>query len=133
MRSLSLVGLCVLVCGGSAQAAAECLSDQGVRESISGRLSVVRTHDEAGQVERPYILTLQKPVCLSTLDADSIEAATTIQVYATDDELLQRLKQSVGKSLQLRGRFFAADTAYHHAPIVMEVIEIPPGPKPRRW
>jgi hypothetical protein len=81
--------------------------------------------DAAGRPEEAYILTLPTPACLSGSDADSsVDGTTTIHVYSADGAISQQLKGLVGRDVHLRGTPFAAHTAHHHAPIVMEVSEI---------
>ena len=115
----------VLLFATSASAATPCLSDKADREPATGTLSVGRAKDAAGRPERPYILTLAVPVCLSTDEPDDkVDATKTIHIFATDPKIADLISKLVGKSVAVRGRPFPALTAHHHAPIVMEVYEI---------
>jgi hypothetical protein len=105
--------------------AAPCLKDQGNVERAEGRLAVKNAKDAAGRPQRPYILTLEQPVCLDSDDAESqVETTRTIHIYATDSGVMAAIAKLVGKRVAVVGSAFAAHTAHHHAPIVMDITAI---------
>jgi hypothetical protein len=106
-------------------AAAQCLKSNADDQAATGRLTIGRGKDATGKVERPYILRLVKNACMvgETAD-DKVNRTRTIHVYPKDDKLHARFKKLVGKNVRVRGRPFPAHTAHHHAPIVIEVVEI---------
>jgi Domain of unknown function (DUF4431) len=109
----------------ASSAAAQCMKADAPGQIAEGRLSIGRATDAAGRPERPYILTLPVPVCLDGPDPDDrVKSTRAIHVYPANDKLARDFRRFVGKTVLVRGRPFAAHTAHHHAPIVMEVSEI---------
>jgi hypothetical protein len=53
--------------------------------------------------------------------ADRPESALILTIYGDDTATQRRLRSFVGKDVRLTGEVFAAHTAHHHAPIVMDV------------
>lgn len=114
-----------LLAAPGAQAAGPCLTDNVANQSAVGRLSIIKAQDAAGRPERPYIVKLIQPACLAAADpADRVDATSTIHIYATEAKLSSRIAALVGKMVMVSGRPFAAHTAHHHAPIVMEISAI---------
>src|ERR1017187_866160 len=111
----------------SASAAEPCMSDTSDKETAVGKLSIGRAQDTAGRPERPYILTLQTPACLTADDPeDNVKKTSTIQIFSTQDTVSNQIARFAGKSISVRGRPFPAHTAHHHAPIVMDIRAIEP-------
>jgi hypothetical protein len=111
----------------SAWAAEPCMSDTSNKETAVGKLSIGRARDAAGRPERPYILTLQTPACLTADDPeDNVKKTSTIHIFSTQDTVSKQIARFVGKMISVRGRPFPAHTAHHHAPIVMDISEIQP-------
>jgi len=105
--------------------AVACMSDQSQQESAEGKLAIATKQDAAGRPERPYILTLAKPACLTAQDpADSVKSTRTIHIFSFDEKVHAQIARLVGKTVRVRGQPFAAHTAHHHAPIVMNITEI---------
>ena len=108
-----------------AAAAAPCMSDQSAAEIVTGKLSIKRAKDAAGRPERPYIVTLAAPVCLSAQDPqDNVAATSTVHVYTMQAGMAAQMARLVGRTVVVRGKPFPAHTAHHHAPIVMEIGSI---------
>lgn len=121
----AICGLMVAALMVQPLAAAECLKDNQEAAAIEGRLSVGRAKNAAGRPQQPYILTLKEPACLIAEDpADSVKSTQTIHAFAGTPALQAALKAAVGQAVVLRGRPFAAHTAHHHAPIVMEIVAL---------
>jgi hypothetical protein len=102
-----------------------CMSDQSKQEVAEGRLSIGNVRDAAGRPEKPYILTLAAPACLTAKDpADSVKSARTIHIFSSQENVHAQIARFVGKTVLVRGQTFAAHTGHHHAPIVMDITEI---------
>jgi hypothetical protein len=111
----------------AASAAGPCMSDKSDKEIAVGRLSIGRAQNAAGRPERPYILTLRTPTCLTADDPeDNVDKTRTIHIFSTQDTVARQIVRFVGKSISVRGRPFPAHTAHHHAPIVMDISAIEP-------
>ena len=122
MRLLAVLIALAMTVGASASAAAQCMQDNQPDQIAEGTLSLGQFEDAAGRPEQAYILTLPVPTCLSGGDADStVESTITIHIYSFDSAVSQTFEGLIGQSIQVRGTPFAAHTAHHHAPIVMDV------------
>ena len=123
---IRLIALIVAAISSAASpATAQCLKDDAPAQIAEGRLTVAQAKDAAGRTQRPYILALPTAACLDAQDPDNrVKSTRTIHVYPADNRVARELRRLVGKTVQVRGRPFAAHTAHHHAPIVMEVAEI---------
>jgi hypothetical protein len=101
------------------------MSDQSKQEIAEGKLAIASKRDAAGRPEKPYILTLASPACLKATDpADSVKSTRTIHIFSSQDKVQAQIARFVGKTVLVRGQPFAAHTAHHHAPIVMDISEI---------
>jgi uncharacterized protein DUF4431 len=110
-----------------ASATAECLKSNVAGQVAQGRLTVERAHDAAGRPERPFILMLAASACLDADDPeDAVKSTRTIHVFPADEKMQPVFRRMVGKAVIVHGSPFAAMTAHHHAPIVMEVTAIDP-------
>jgi hypothetical protein len=104
-----------------------CMSDTSKTEVAEGKLATASKRDAAGRPEKPYILTLAKPACLTAQNPeDSVKSTRTIHVFSSQDGVHAKIGKLVGKTVLVRGQPFAAHTAHHHAPIVMDISEIDP-------
>ena len=125
MRALAALIFTVLAVTAQAAHATECMQDNQPDQIAEGTLSFGQFEDAAGRPEQAYILTLPVPACLSSSDADSaVRSTTTIHIYSFDSAVSEAFEGLIGQSVQVRGTPFAAHTAHHHAPIVMDVGEI---------
>lgn len=108
-------------------AAAACLKSNVEGQAAQGQLTIGRAHDAAGHRESPYILRLASDACLDADDPDeAVKRARTIHVFPADEKLQPAFGRLVGNTVVVRGSPFIAHTAHHHAPIVMQVVEINP-------
>ena len=102
-----------------------CMSDQSQQESAEGKLAIASRRDAAGRPEKVYMLTLKSPACLTAQDpADSVKSTRTIHIFSTDEKVHAEITKLVGRTVLVRGQPFAAHTAHHHAPIVMDITAI---------
>jgi hypothetical protein len=121
---LSASALAILV-AGTMPAAAACMSDASKTEIAEGRVSIASKRDAAGRPQKVYILTLPKPACLTAYDPSlSVKGTRTIHIFSSNEKVHASIARLVGKTVLVRGSPFAAHTAHHHAPIVMDISEI---------
>ena len=110
-----------------APASAECLKSNVEGQVAQGRLTIGRAHDAAGRPERPFILILAANACLDAGDPDdAVKSTRTIHVFPADEKMQPAFQRMVGKAVIVHGSAFAAMSAHHHAPIVMQVTAIDP-------
>lgn len=108
-----------------ASAFAVCLHAQQSTTIIEGVLSEGTFTDANGQPEKAFILTPLLPTCL--IGDENIDEGTQVgmvQIFSSNDQLAQSLKNFVGKDVFVQGTPFGAHTAHHHAPIVMDITGI---------
>jgi hypothetical protein len=124
LNSVMLMGAAIALLVMPASA---CMSDQSENAIAEGKLTIATARDAAGRLERAYILTLVSPACLTANDpADRVKGTSTIHIFSMRQKVHAQIAQLVGKTVLVRGRPFAAHTAHHHAPIVMDIGEIDP-------
>ena len=125
MRLRFVLSVLAMMLPLSAAGAAECMQDNQADQIAEGRLSLGQFEDAAGNPEQAFILTLPVPACLDSADAGgAVDSTTTIHIFSVDESVAASIKQFVGKDVHVRGTPFAAHTAHHHAPIIMDVSEI---------
>ncbi len=97
----------------------------GETVEATGGSSIGSARDAAGRPQRPYIVTLSAPACLTASDPeDSVKGTRTIHIFSTDEKVHAAIAGLVGKTVLVRGTPFPAHTGHHHAPIVMDITEI---------
>jgi hypothetical protein len=94
--------------------------------SLEGRLerATFTTPDVGnGQPERDYVLILARPICVDDGGefADPHQRFRQVQLYTSHDALWPRLRAGVGHRIRITGSGFAAHTAHHHTPLVVDV------------
>jgi hypothetical protein len=105
--------------------AAACMSDASKTEIAEGKLAIASKRDAAGRPQKVYILTLPKPACLTAYDPDlNVKSTRTLHIFSSNEKVHTSIARLVGKTVLVRGSPFAAHTAHHHAPIVMDISEI---------
>jgi hypothetical protein len=79
-----------------------------------------------GQPEREYILILSRPICIDDGGefADPRQRFRQVQLFTSNGRLWPRLRAGVGHRIRIRGAGFAAQTAHHHAPLVVDISAI---------
>jgi len=126
--SLASMLVAGLILAGATEAAAQCLEADKPGVQAEGALALRTFRDAARRPETAFILTLPAPVCLAgNDDMDTVKSARTIQVFSTDDAMMQRIQGFVGRRVVVRGTAYGAHTVHHHAPIIMDVSEIAPA------
>lgn len=115
--SLGLAGTCF------AQDA--CLSDSSSDQTVEGRLAILDAQDAAGRPQKPYVILLSQPICLTAEEPDdSVSSTKTVHIFSSDDTVHQQIAGFVGQAIVVRGRPFPSHTAHHHAPVVMDITAI---------
>jgi hypothetical protein len=73
------------------------------------------------------ILSLPKPACINDREFDSEHRPfRTIHVWTTDERLRARLHRLVGRTVSITGDGYAAHTAHHRAPLVLDAKSVRP-------
>jgi hypothetical protein len=113
------------ITAAAAQAQGSCMKGGDDGAVAAGRLAIGSARDAAGRPQRPYILTLAAPACLTAPDAeDNVKSSRTVHIYSSDEKIHAAIAGFVGKPVRVRGTPFHAHTGHHHAPIVMDIAEI---------
>jgi hypothetical protein len=106
-------------------ALAGCLQAQEKTTIIEGALSEKSFPDANNQTEQVYILTPLLLTCIAgDENIDQSEKVGQIQIISSNDQVMQKIKNYLGKDVFVQGTPFAANTAHHHAPIVMDITGI---------
>jgi hypothetical protein len=79
-----------------------------------------------GRPEREYILILARPICIDDGGefADPHRRFNQVQLFTSHDRLWPGIRAGVGHRIRIRGSGFAAQTAHHHAPLVVDVSSV---------
>jgi hypothetical protein len=124
MRLLLPIALTLLVLA-PASAYAVCLQAGQATTIIEGVLSEGTFTDANDQPEQAFILTPLLPTCLAGDDhIDESEQVGKIQIFSSNDQMAQNIKNFVGKDVFVQGAPSGAHTVHHHAPIVMDISGI---------
>lgn len=135
---MALLSLILVLASAVAQPtpARDCLDvrDRDADISLEGRLdqhvypgppnyASVRRRDRA---ESAYILTLERPICIDDGGdfADPGERFSRVHLYTSIDANWRRLRAGIGRRVRVQGSGFAAHTAHHREPLVVDVRAI---------
>lgn len=79
-----------------------------------------------GRPEREYVLILARPICVDDGGefADPHRRFNQVQLFTSNDRLRPSLRAGLGHRIRIRGSGFAAQTAHHHTPLVVDVSAI---------
>jgi hypothetical protein len=123
MQTACLLAIVLALTSSGAQA---CMSTQSKQEIIEGHLLLRSFKDGAGRPEQAYMVRPGTPECLDVPDEpqNSVKGVRAIQIFSSNSGTARRIRQFVGKDVQVRGTVFRARTVHHHAPILMDVIDI---------
>lgn len=122
LAKLLLAGSMIAASGTSHAA---CLKGGDDGQVAAGRVSIGKARDAAGRPQQPYILTLSAPACLTAPDKeDNVKSTRTLHIYSSNEKIHAVIAGFVGKAVRVRGTPFHAHTGHHHAPIVIDVVEI---------
>jgi hypothetical protein len=122
---LASVPIAAMPFAAPAAVADDCMQSTADNEIAKGRLDIGQFQDPVGRFENAYILGLPVATCLDDADPDfRVKSADTIHIYSSDEALHAEIDRFVGRTVLVRGSSFAAHTARHHAPIIMDITEI---------
>lgn len=123
LKLAAALAFLALHCG--AARAAPCIAEGVFGQPAQGRLTSGNFSDADGKPETALILVLDTPLCLrASSPENAVASARRIHIYATDGAIHKKLRSYVGKHVEVAGLPFAAHTAHHHAPIVMDVSSV---------
>lgn len=97
--------------------------------SLEGRLdrrTFVTPDVGSGQPERIYVLILDRTICIDDGGefADPHRRFREVQLYAGRDVLWPRLRAGIHHRVRITGSGFAAQTAHHYEPLVVDVSSV---------
>ena len=125
MRDILIASMLALRSMTAPALAADCLKANQDGQVAEGRLERRRITDEAYErTETAYLLFPAKSVCLDGEDYDRVEGTTRIHVFSMDAAIRKKLEANLGKRVRITGSAFGEHTAHHHAPIVMNIVEV---------
>jgi hypothetical protein len=117
--------LALLIAGPTMAQSNTCMQAGVAGQVAEGRLALGRFRDAADRPETAYILLLATPTCLSASDPDeAVQSTSELHIYSSQNSVHRSLQKLVGKTVLVRGEPWAAHTAHHHAPIVMDISEV---------
>ncbi len=127
MLSLAILAAATL----PAAAAPGCMDVRSANAAVSfeGRLergTYTTPGAGTGQPESAYILTLDRAICIDDGGefADPDQSFNRVHLFTSNDRIRPRLRAAVGRRVRITGSGFAAHTAHHHAPLVVDVGSI---------
>jgi hypothetical protein len=125
VRRLLIASIFALGLTNSPLLGADCLKANQDGQVAEGRLERRNITDETyKRTETAYLLFPAKPVCLDGKDYDHVDKAPRIHVFSMDQAINKKLQANIGKKVCVTGSAFGEHTAHHHAPIVINVVEI---------
>ena len=125
MRRVAIGSVIALTLMGSPAFGAACLQANQDGQVVEGRLERRRITNEAYKsTEIAYLLFLAKPVCLDGKVYDQVDTALRVHVFSLNNAIMKKLRANIGRTVRVTGNAFGEHTAHHHAPIVMNAVEI---------
>jgi hypothetical protein len=118
----------LLAASATAAAAQDCLkADDKAEAKITGTLTTVKfVHPGNKSRLQAYVIRLAKPVCADVTDMDSkvhrVNKIARVQLSGELDEGL--MKSHMNKRVTVGGTLFGQHTAYHIAPILIQMKSI---------
>jgi hypothetical protein len=124
----SIAAVVAALAGASAAAAQDCLkADDKAEVKITGTLATVKfVHPGNKSRLQAYVIRLAKPVCADVTDIDNkVQRVTKIGRVQLSGELDETLMKShMNKRVTVGGTLFGQHTAYHIAPILIQMKSI---------
>jgi hypothetical protein len=105
-------------------------ADSKAEVKVTGTLSLVKfKHPGNGSNQQAYVVRLPKPVCADVSDIDNkVERVNKIARVQLAGELDGKtLKRLMNKRVTVGGTLFGQHTAYHIAPILVDLKSIEPA------
>jgi len=130
MRRIAL-GIALAAAAGSAASAQTCLkADDKAEVKITGTLQTVKfIHPGNKSRLQAYVIRLPKPVCADVTDMDDkvqrVDKIARVQLAGELDE--RTINGLMNKRVTVGGTLFGQHTAYHIAPILIQMKSIDPA------
>lgn len=128
IRATTHVAAVLLAAAGASGAAAQgCLkADDTAEVKITGTLAIVKFKHPNGTNLQAWVVRLPKPVCADVTDIDNkVHRVTKIGRVQVSGELDERtFRRLVNKRVTVGGTLFGQHTAYHIAPILIQMKSI---------
>ena len=126
-RTTLLAALLLAACASGAAAQGCLKADDKAEEKITGTLIAVKfVHPGNGSRQQAYVVRLAKPVCADVTDIDNkvqrVNKIGRVQLAGELDE--KRIKSLMNKPVTVGGTLFGQHTAYHIAPILIQMKSI---------
>lgn len=130
MNRAAILAVLLLAGGASGAAAQGCLkADDTAEVKITGTLVIVKFKHPNGTNLQAYVVRLPSPVCADVTDMDSkvsrVDKIGRVQVSGELDE--RTFKRLLNKRVTIGGTLFGQHTAYHIAPILIQMKSIDPA------
>jgi hypothetical protein len=128
MGRTTLLATLLVAAGASGAAAQGCLkADDKAEAKITGTLTTVTfVHPGNQSRQQAYVIRLAKPVCADVTDIDDkvqrVNKIGRVQLAGELDE--KRIKSLMNKRVTVGGTLFGQHTAYHIAPILIQMKSI---------
>jgi hypothetical protein len=128
MIRASILAALLLAAGGTSGAAAQgCLkADDKAELKITGTLVIVKFKHPNGTNLQAWVVRLPKQVCADVTDMDDkvhrVDKIARVQVSGELDE--RTFKRLLDKRVTVGGTLFGQHTAYHIAPILIQMKSI---------
>jgi hypothetical protein len=128
MGRTTLLAALLVAAGASGAAAQGCLkADDKAEAKITGTLTTVTfVHPGNQSRQQAYVIRLAKPVCADLTDIDDkvqrVNKIGRVQLAGELDE--KRIKSLMNKRVTVGGTLFGQHTAYHIAPILIQMKSI---------
>jgi len=128
MNRAAILAAILLAAGGASGAAAQgCLTaDDKAEVRITGTLVIVKFKHPNGTNLQAYVVQLPKQVCANVTDMDDkvhrVDKIGRVQVSGELDE--GTFKRLLNKRVTIGGTLFGQHTAYHIAPILIQMKSI---------
>ena len=107
-------------------------SEIGWSVAVDGILDRRTIHVTTGQPDgtvrterqQVYFLVPENPDSCFVDDDGEETAFSYVHVYSTDEDVMMQLADRVGGEVRITGYGFAGHSMFHHAPLVLEALEI---------
>lgn len=128
-RATTIIAALLIAAAGTSNAVAQgCLkADDKAEEKVTGTLTTVKfVHPGNGSRQQAYVIRLAKPVCADVTDIDNkVHRVNKIGRAQLSGELdSQLIKSLMNKRVTVGGTLFGQHTAYHIAPILIQMKSI---------
>lgn len=131
IRTVTPLALVLAAAGASGAAAQGCLkADSKAEVKVTGTLAIVKfKHAGNGSNLQAYVVRLPKAVCADVTDIDDkvqrVDKVGRVQLAGELNE--PTLRKLLNKRVTVGGTLFGQHTAYHIAPVLVQLKSIDPA------